>query len=93
MDDPQQVGIGDAMLQKTHQVGMREMVEEAFDIGLHDPLRLPVGDDLRDPPQRIVRTAPRTEAVRAVAKLRLPDGLQNSAQAVLNQAILKTRNP
>ncbi len=72
---------------------VRKVVEEAFDVGFDDPLRLPVGNDLRDPPQRIVRTTPGTKAVREVAKLRLPDGLQDAAQAVLDQAILETRNP
>ncbi len=73
-------------------MGMREMIEEAFDVGLNHPLRFCVGDDLRDPPQRIVRATTGTKAIRAVAKFRLPDGLQEAAEPILHQSVLEARH-
>ena len=68
------------------------MVEEAFDIGLNHPLRSPVGDDVRHPPQRIVRAALRAKAIRAVAELGFPDRLQGLAEPILDQAVLDARD-
>jgi hypothetical protein len=72
---------------------MREMVEEAFDICLNHPLRPPVGNDFRNPPQRIMRAAPRAKARRAVAELGFPDRLQEVAEPILDQAVLEARHP
>lgn len=47
---------------------MADVLEEALDVGFHHPLRPFIGDDLRDSAQRIMRTATRTEAIRAVSK-------------------------
>ena len=64
---------------RCHTLGMHPMVKEAFDVGLHHPLRPLIGDDLCHLSQRIVRTAARAKAIGAVPKFRLPDGLQNLA--------------
>ena len=69
------------------------MVEEAFDIGLNHPLRPPIGDDFRNPPQRIVRAALRAKAERAVAELGFPYRLQDLAEPILDQAVLEARHP
>ena len=68
------------------------MVEEAFDVSLDNPLCLPVGNDFGYPSQRIVRTAPGAKAIRAVTVFRLPDGLQDAAELVLDQAVLEARH-
>jgi hypothetical protein len=69
------------------------MVEEAFDVCLDHPLRPPIGDDLRDPPQRIVRAALGAKAIRAVAELGFPDRLQDLAEPILHQSVLEARHP
>jgi hypothetical protein len=65
-------------------VRVREMVKEAFNVGFHDPLRPIIGNDLSHSPPCIVRAAPRAKALRAVAKLRFPDCLQNATEAILD---------
>jgi hypothetical protein len=72
---------------------MRYLVEEAFDVCLHHPLRPLVGDHFRDSPQRIVRAMVRAKAIRTVTKLRFLRRLQNVAQTVLEQAVFKARHP
>jgi hypothetical protein len=49
--------------------------------------------NLPDAPQRIMSTAARSKTIRAVAKLRFPDSLQNQADPVLHNPVLKTGNP
>jgi len=77
------------MLQEADHVGMSNMIEEAFDVGLYHPLGALQRHDLRDPAQRIVCAAARTKAVGAIQELRFPNGLQDQAQPVLDQAVLK----
>jgi hypothetical protein len=71
--------IADPVFQKPHQVVMADMVNEAFDVGLHHPLGLLVGDDLSHPTQRAEGTSTRAKTIGAGAECRFLDRLQNLA--------------
>jgi hypothetical protein len=91
-DNPQELGIGDPVFQEPHKMGMTDMIKEAFDVRLNHPLGLLIGDHLRHPSQRIMRTAARAKSIRAITEFRFPDGLQDQTEPILYQAILKARN-
>ena len=92
MNDPQQAWICYPMLKKPNQVFMTNMIKEAFDISLYHPLGSLIRDHFGDSTQRIVGTSTRPKTVRAIPKLGFPNRLQNQAQPVLDQSILKTGN-
>ncbi len=77
MDDPHETRIGNPVPDETQEVLVADDIEEGFNVGLNHPLGTLVGDDFRDPSQRIMRAAARPESIRAVPKLRLPDRLQD----------------
>ena len=89
LDDPQQPGIGNAVCQKALQVVVTDVVKEAFDVRLHNPLRALQRDDFRQSLQRLMRIPLRAKSIRALPKLRLPDRLQNPTQAILHESIFK----
>ena len=70
-----------------------EIVEESADVGVNDPVDLPPFHSDRDGIERIVRPAPRPEAVAEPEELRLKDRHQNHIRhRPLENLVLQRRN-
>ncbi len=70
-----------------------EIVEEPADVGVNDPVDLPPFHSDRDGVERIVRPAPRPEAVAEPEELRLKDRYQNRIRhRPLENLVLQRRN-
>ena len=81
------------MRHKPPHVLVRHTAEEISDVHFNEPLRAFLDDDLLQPSQRLMRIPPRSEPIGAAPKLRLPNRLQNTAEPILDDPVLKARNP
>ena len=92
VDHPSNDAIGHSLVEDCAQVGVWNRVEILAYINLDNPiLPLPRGDAIQFT-QRLVRRAPRPEAVRAGQKVLLVDGLQNHGDRSLRYLVFESRN-
>ena len=65
---------------------MRDGVEVAFEVGIHDPI-VAVLEQVIHSPQRVLGPTPRSEAVARLGKFRLEDRFQYVPQRALHYAV------
>ena len=85
-DDPEHPLIPDPVVWLSHEHVVVHAVEELLQIHVHHPLS-PVLDIPLSLPHRIVRSAPRPEAVAVLAEGRIEHRLQHLQQQLLNESV------
>src|SRR5207253_10961069 len=71
----------------------RCMIQEGHDVGLEDPPHFTLIHTALQGAHGVVGTAPGSEAIRALQKVLLVDGLQHLAHGVLDHFVLERRHP
>jgi hypothetical protein len=92
-DEPQQRPIRDPNLKHLLQLAAIQAVEEGHDVRFENPLHLAPVHDLVEGPYGVMGTAPGPKSIRAAQKVLLVECFQHLTHGVLNQLILKRRNP
>src|SRR6266540_4165458 len=92
-DQAQDSLIRDSVLEELHQPHVIEAGEEVAEIRVEHPVHLLAFDPDHERVQRIVRAAPRPEAVREAEEVRLVDGVQHLDDGALDDLVLQRGNP
>ena len=90
-DQIENPAIADLLLDPRHQPIMRDRVEIAGQVGVHH-VGVAVLDQPIDFPQRVMASAPRSEAVAPVAEPRFENRFDHEPDSLLDDAILDRRN-
>jgi hypothetical protein len=81
------------VLEEPHQPGVVEAGEEVADVRVEHPVHLLAFDPDHERVQRVVRAAPRPEAVREAEEVRLVDGVQYLDDGALDDFVLQRGDP
>src|SRR6516225_10242517 len=91
VDQPSHYPIRDSSRQKLSELGSIDAGKVLSHINIQHPSASPLHDRATHGLQRLVRTAARPEAKRAVQKLLLVDGLQQHEDGALRHLVLEAR--
>jgi site-specific DNA recombinase len=91
-DQTDHARIADPVRDEADQPVVADRLEEARDVGVQDPVHLRALDPDREGVQRVVRAAPRPEAVREPEEVRLEDGVQHLDHRTLDDLVLQRRD-
>jgi hypothetical protein len=90
--DSQQVRISYPVRKKPHHVFVGRTTKIVFDVNLYESLRALLGNDVVQSGQRLMLVSALSEPKGALAKLRLPNRLQNVAQPIPHDPALEAAN-
>ena len=92
LDQAEHSGIRDAVLQKLLQPLMTDVVEEALDIRIENPVHPLPGNPHIQRIQRLMRVTPWAEPVRKAPEVHLVDLVEDGHHGLLNNLVLQTRD-
>jgi site-specific DNA recombinase len=93
LDQPQDAGIGHAMLDELDQPAFVESVEKAADVGVQHIVHLLLQERVGQRIQSIMRTAPRAKSIREAEKVLLVDLVEDGAHGMLDDLVFQCRYP
>jgi site-specific DNA recombinase len=85
-------GIRDAMLQKLLQPLVTDVIEEALDIRIQNPVHSLPGNPHIQCIQRLMRITPRPEPIRKAFEVHLVNLVEDGHHSLLNNLVLQTRD-
>jgi site-specific DNA recombinase len=87
LDQPQDAGIGNAMLHELDQPTLVEVVEKSSDVGIKNVVHLLLQERVRQRIQRLMLAAPRAKPVREAEKVFLVDLIEDGSHGLLDKFV------
>ena len=91
LDQPQQSVVGHPMFEELQHPLVINVVKEALDVGIENPVHPPLLQPRVERIKRLVRVASRPEPIRKAPKIRLINLIENGHHGLLNNQPLTTR--
>ncbi len=92
LDEPEHLPVDDLRPHPCHQSAVRDRVEVAFQVRIHDP-RVPCLEQVIHAAKRVLASPPRSEPVAVFSKVPLEDRFRNVAHRGLHDPVFNRRNP
>ena len=88
-DQTDDATVADPLRDETDQPVMAHRVEEPGDVGVHNPVHRPAGDPDIERIERVMRPAPRSEAIAEPQEVPFPDRVQHLDHGTLDDLVLQ----
>src|SRR5215469_10595135 len=93
LDEPQDSGVGDAMLNELDQLAFIEIIEKAFNICVEYEIHLLLQERIRQCIQRLMLATSWAKSIRKAEKIFLVDLIEDRNHGLLDCLVLHSRNP
>src|SRR5713101_7535746 len=92
LDQPHDASVCDPVLDEFHKPFVREAIEKAFDVQIEHPVHFSRQQSRVQSIQRLMLTAPWSEPVRKIEKVRFVDSIQHLDRRTLDDFVFQRRN-